>query len=71
MNFELPLKELPAVMRGPRIERRHVLIGGSPFWGTMQDDGLLRLDDARVVDPASVTHLPPVSPSKIIAVHSS
>ena len=71
MNFEFPLKELPAVMRGPRIERRHVLIGGSPFWGTMQDDGLLRLDDARVVDPASVTHLPPVSPSKIIAVHIS
>ena len=71
MNFEFPLKELPAVMRGPRVERRHVLIGGSPFWGTMQDDGQLRLDDARVVDPATVTHLPPVSPSKIIAVHIS
>ena len=71
MNFEFPLKELPAVMRGPRVERRHVLIGGSAFWGTMQDDGLLRLDDARLIEPATVTHLPPVSPSKIIAVHIS
>jgi 5-oxopent-3-ene-1,2,5-tricarboxylate decarboxylase / 2-hydroxyhepta-2,4-diene-1,7-dioate isomerase len=31
----------------------------------------LRLDDGRVVDPATVTHLPPVSPSKIIAIHIS
>ena len=75
MNFEFPMKELPAVMRGPRVERRHVLIGGSPFWGTMieagVDAGKLRLDDGRTVDTASVTHLPPVSPSKIIAVHIS
>ena len=35
MNFEFPLKELPAVMRGPRVERRRVLVGGSAFWGTM------------------------------------
>lgn len=69
MHFEFPLKELPAVMRGPRIERRHVLIGGSAFWGTMVDGGLLRLDDGRTVDPATLTHLPPVNPSKIIAVH--
>lgn len=71
MNFEFPLKALPAVMRGPRIERRRVLLGGSAYWGTMQDDGRLRLDDARVVDPAALAHLPPVSPSKIIAIHIS
>ena len=71
MDFEFPLKDLPAVMRGPRFERRRVMIGGSACWGTMQDDGLLRLDDARIVDPAGLTHLPPVDPSKIIAVHIS
>jgi len=75
MSFEFPLKELPAVMCGPRVERRRILIGGSAFWGTLieagADAGLLRLDDGRVVDPAGVAHLPPVSPSKIIAVHIS
>ena len=69
MNFEFPFKELPAVMRGPRVERRRILIGGSAFWGTMLDDGKLRLDDGRKLDPATVAHLPPVSPSKIIAIH--
>ncbi|WP_374563301.1 fumarylacetoacetate hydrolase family protein [Ideonella sp.] len=71
MNFEFPPKDLPAVMRGPRIERRRVMIGGSAFWGTMQDDGRLQLDDGRSVDPTTTTHLPPVNPSKIIAVHIS
>ena len=75
MNFEFPLTELPAVMRGPRVERRRVLVGGSAYWGTIIEDGpeqgLLRLDDARVVDPASIQHLPPVAPSKVIAVHIS
>ena len=75
MNFEFPLKELPAVMRGPRVERRRVLVGGSAFWGTMVDTGAqagsLRLDDGRVIDAASASYLPPVNPSKIIAVHIS
>jgi 5-oxopent-3-ene-1,2,5-tricarboxylate decarboxylase/2-hydroxyhepta-2,4-diene-1,7-dioate isomerase len=71
MNFDFPLKELPAVMRGPRVERRRVLIGGSAFWGTMQDDGQLRLDDGRQLDAHLQNYLPPVSPSKIIAVHIS
>ncbi|RKR27691.1 5-oxopent-3-ene-1,2,5-tricarboxylate decarboxylase/2-hydroxyhepta-2,4-diene-1,7-dioate isomerase [Acidovorax sp. 93] len=75
MNFEFPLKELPAVMRGPRIERRRVLVGGSACWGSIVEEGAqqgqLRLDDGRVVDLAAVQHLPPVSPSKIIAVHIS
>ena len=35
MNFEFPLQELPAVMRGPRVERRRVLVGGSAYWGTI------------------------------------
>ncbi len=39
MNFEFPFKELPAVMRGPRIERRRVLIGGQRVLGHDGRDG--------------------------------
>ena len=74
-SYEFPLKELPAVMQGPRVERRHVVLDGSAHWGTVLEEGArqgwLRLDDGRVVDVSTVTHLPPVSPSKIIAVHIS
>jgi 5-oxopent-3-ene-1,2,5-tricarboxylate decarboxylase/2-hydroxyhepta-2,4-diene-1,7-dioate isomerase len=73
--MEFPFQELPAVMQGPRIERRHVLVGGSAFWGTLiengDDAGKLRLDDGRVLQAGAVTCLPPVNPSKIIAVHIS
>jgi 5-oxopent-3-ene-1,2,5-tricarboxylate decarboxylase/2-hydroxyhepta-2,4-diene-1,7-dioate isomerase len=75
MNFEFPLRELPAVMRGPRVERRRVLVGGTACWGTIVEDGgdagWLRLDDGRLHDPASLPHLPPVDPGKIVAVHIS
>ncbi|VVE20417.1 fumarylacetoacetate (FAA) hydrolase [Pandoraea horticolens] len=75
MDFEFPLRELPAVMCGPRVERRRILLGGSAFWGTIVEEGaergLLRLDDGRTVDPQTVVHLPPVEPSKIVAVHIS
>lgn len=71
MNFEFPFTELPAVLRGPRVERRRALIGGSAFWGTMQDGDVLQLDDGRRIDAESVTYLPPVQPGKIIAVHIS
>lgn len=75
MNFEFPFAELPAVMRGPRVERRRVLVGGSAFWGTIiesgQSRGQLRLDDGRILDPEVQDYLPPVNPSKIIAVHIS
>lgn len=75
MQFDFPFCELPAVMRGPRVERRRVLIGGSAFWGTLVEDGpdagRLRLDDGRTLDAGTQSYLPPVSPSKIIAVHIS
>lgn len=75
MQFEYPYASLPAVLQGPREERRHVVVGGSPYWGTLieagEHDGLLHLDDGRTVDPSSLAHLPPVSPSKIVAVHIS
>ena len=75
MNFEFPIQQLPAVMQGPRVERRRVLIGGSAFWGTMveegADNGQLRLDDGRLVNAETASYLPPVAPSKIIAIHIS
>lgn len=75
MNFEFPFDELPAVLRGPRLERRRVLVGGSAFWGTIVEDGAdagkLRLDDGRLLDADSASYLPPVEPSKIVAVHIS
>jgi 5-oxopent-3-ene-1,2,5-tricarboxylate decarboxylase/2-hydroxyhepta-2,4-diene-1,7-dioate isomerase len=75
MNFEFPFDELPAVMRGPRVERRRVLVGGSAFWGTVVEEGVdvgkLRLDDGRLLEAEGLAYLPPVSPSKIIAVHIS
>lgn len=73
--MEFPFDKLPAVMSGPRVERRRILRGGSAFWGTMIDEGdsagKLRLDDGRVVDADNATYLPPVTPSKIIAIHIS
>lgn len=71
MNFEFAFKELPRVLRGPRVERRRVLFGGSAFWGTMLDGKRLHLDDGRIIDAETASYLPPVSPSKIIAVHIS
>jgi 5-oxopent-3-ene-1,2,5-tricarboxylate decarboxylase / 2-hydroxyhepta-2,4-diene-1,7-dioate isomerase len=75
VNFEFPLKEPPAVIRGPRVERRRVLVGGSAFWGTLVESGTesgrLRLDDGRMLDAEAASYLPPVAPSKIIAVHIS
>jgi 5-oxopent-3-ene-1,2,5-tricarboxylate decarboxylase / 2-hydroxyhepta-2,4-diene-1,7-dioate isomerase len=74
-NFEFPFTQLPAVLSGPRVERRRVLVGGSACWGTIIEEGnnkgYLRLDDGRVVDPQTTQHLAPVTPSKIIAVHIS
>jgi 5-oxopent-3-ene-1,2,5-tricarboxylate decarboxylase/2-hydroxyhepta-2,4-diene-1,7-dioate isomerase len=62
-----------SVLEGPRIERRRVLLAGTPFWGTLLDPSTLSLDDGRVVDPRPLVHLPPLEtmPSKIIAVHIS
>ena len=75
MNFEFPFGELPAVMQGPRVERRRVLVGGSAFWGVIVESGphagQLRLDDGRHLPADGLTYLPPVAPSKIIAVHIS
>lgn len=62
---------LPPVLCGPRVERRRVLVGGSPTWGTVSDADAIRLDDGRTVPLAGLQHLPPVAPTKIICVHLS
>ena len=67
--IEVPFP-LPAVLHGPRVERRHVIVNGSPCWGTVDGDAL-RLDDGRTVALDGVQHLPPCTPSKIICVHLS
>lgn len=62
----------PAILRGPRVERRRVLFNGSPYWGTVRGDGeILGLDDGREIALAQVQHLPPCRPTKIIGVHLS
>ncbi|MBV6306550.1 fumarylacetoacetate hydrolase family protein [Candidimonas humi] len=75
MHFEFPFQTLPAVLCGPRVERRRVLLGGSAFWGTLVEEGpeagRLRLDDGRLLDDEAQAYLPPVTPSKIIAIHIS
>lgn len=66
------MSTLPAILQGPRIERRRVLFNGSPYWGTVEDDGeTLRLDDGRKAALAQLQHLPPCEPTKIIGVHLS
>lgn len=62
-----------SVLDGPRIERRRVLVDGTPYWGTMDGERTLRLDDGRTVDPTDLVHLPPlaIQPSKIILIHIS
>ncbi len=69
--YEFPFKELPAILCGPRVERRRVLWHGSAYWTTVQDDGSLRLDDGRTAHVEEVVHLPPCEPTKIICVHLS
>lgn len=67
MNADVPL--LPSVLRGPRRERRRVLLGGSAYWCSVRENGELALDDGRVAALADIRHLPPCEPTKIICVH--
>ena len=57
------------VLEGPRRERRQVLVGGSPCWGTMANDQEIVLDDGRALEVDGLVHLPPCAPTKIICPH--
>jgi 5-oxopent-3-ene-1,2,5-tricarboxylate decarboxylase / 2-hydroxyhepta-2,4-diene-1,7-dioate isomerase len=58
-----------SVLDGPRVERRRIIMDGSAYWTTFIDEGILRLDDGREVDPLVVQYLPPCTPTKIICPH--
>ncbi|HEY7965505.1 MAG TPA: fumarylacetoacetate hydrolase family protein [Solirubrobacteraceae bacterium] len=51
-------------MRQVRIE-----LDGIAVWGRLDDDGVVVTDDGRELDAAQALWLPPVEPTKIIAVH--
>lgn len=64
-------KALPAVLTGPRRERRRLLVNGSACWASVAESGAIRLDDGRALDGQTVVHLPPCEPTKIICTHLS
>ncbi len=49
-------------------ERRRILVEGQPLEVRRIGDDLVA-DDGRTFDSATATHLPPIEPSKILAVH--
>jgi 2-keto-4-pentenoate hydratase/2-oxohepta-3-ene-1,7-dioic acid hydratase in catechol pathway len=49
-------------------EHRRILLGGSAV-EVIRDGGVLRAGDGREVEVTNAVHLPPVQPTKIIAVH--
>jgi 5-oxopent-3-ene-1,2,5-tricarboxylate decarboxylase/2-hydroxyhepta-2,4-diene-1,7-dioate isomerase len=69
MLMEFPPAALPAILRGPRLERRRVLHNGTPCWGTVTGIDQLLLDDGRKIPIGGVRHLPPCAPTKIIGAH--
>ena len=71
MSVAIPTP-LPKILSGPRVERRRVLVGGSTYWGTVEEGAsMILLDDGRAVSLATVQHLAPCDPTKIICVHLS
>ena len=71
MSVAIP-NPLPKILSGPRVERRRVLVGGNACWGTVDEGALsILLDDGRSVALATVEHLAPCEPTKIICVHLS
>jgi 5-oxopent-3-ene-1,2,5-tricarboxylate decarboxylase / 2-hydroxyhepta-2,4-diene-1,7-dioate isomerase len=61
----------PAVLCGPRIERRRILLDGVAHRCTLEANNLLKLANGREVDALTAQHLPPCEPTKIICVHLS
>lgn len=57
------------VLDGPRKETRRVLVEGSIHWATVNDSGLLILENGEELSENNVVHLPPCNPTKIICPH--
>ena len=51
------------------MKRVRIELEGSPVWGRLEDELTVVTDDGRQVGVAAARWLPPVTPSKIIAVH--
>jgi 5-oxopent-3-ene-1,2,5-tricarboxylate decarboxylase/2-hydroxyhepta-2,4-diene-1,7-dioate isomerase len=58
-----------SVLDGPRKEKRHILVEGVTHWVTVNEVGLLVLEDGRELNENNVVHLPPCVPTKIICPH--
>ena len=69
--MEIVPKDLPAVMRGARMERRRPLVNGSSCGASARADGSLALDDGRALDGQTIIQLPPCEPKRIIGRHQS
>ena len=64
-------RTLPTVLRGPRRERRRLLVDASPCWASVGENQKISLEDGRRLDAETLVHLPPCEPTKIICVHLS
>lgn len=53
-----------------KVKRARILYNGKPVWGNV-DGGRIELDNAEQVSVTDALFLPPVNPTKIIAVHLS
>ncbi|MBE7555960.1 MAG: fumarylacetoacetate hydrolase family protein [Anaerolineales bacterium] len=52
------------------MKHARILHNGQPVWGILEDDQI-RLESGEVIQAETAHYLPPVTPSKIIAVHLS
>jgi len=51
------------------VKQVRIDLDGEPAWGRLGDDGVIVTDGGRELDAADAVWLPPVTPTKIIAVH--
>jgi 5-oxopent-3-ene-1,2,5-tricarboxylate decarboxylase/2-hydroxyhepta-2,4-diene-1,7-dioate isomerase len=51
------------------VRQVRIELDGIAVWGRLDDDGVVVTDDGRELDAAQALWLPPVEPTKIIAVH--
>jgi 5-oxopent-3-ene-1,2,5-tricarboxylate decarboxylase / 2-hydroxyhepta-2,4-diene-1,7-dioate isomerase len=69
--MEFAPNPLPAVLRGPRVERWRVELGGEVQWVTRTGEHTFVDVHGNAIDISAATILPPCTPTKIICVHLS
>ena len=70
-RMEIVPKDLPAVMRGARMQRRRLLVNAPSCWASARADGSLALDAGRALDGRTIIQLPPCEPKRIIGQYPS